>query len=202
MRQFKVFIDIDQTLSSGRVFDHLQESVLYYRGLGIAVPETVTCYPDLFQLPDVLCLHDMLPGAKAGVEQLAQLGELAYATVRAPDVEAITKAWLASQGFPSPDQVLMCQSMAHKLLALSAFSGPLILVDDRWRKALEVWPRLVDHDSEMAQDLAARLTLVAFGANESELPSSPVVPLLALPNWSRVDAVIQHFTIENDVVVH
>lgn len=196
----RIFVDIDQTISSGRVSSSLQESVRYYQNQGIVVPETVTCYPDLFQLPEVVCLHETLPGARSGVSQLLLLGELMYATVRKPDVEAMTRLWLQKQDFPSSEKVIFSQSMAHKLLALSAFSGPLILVDDRWRKALEVWPRLVDHNQEMARDLAARLTLVAFGASNSDLPGFSLLPIVALPDWSRVDALIQHFTIKGDVV--
>lgn len=196
----KVFVDIDQTISTGRACGNLQESVLYYRDRGIAVPDTITCYPDLFQLPDVVRLHEVLPGARSGVYQLSLSGDISYATVRLPDVEEVTRAWLWEHDFPSPDTVIFSQSMAHKLLAISAFSGPLVLVDDRWRKALEVWPRLVDHNQEMAQDFATRLTLVAFGASSSDLPASSVVPIVALPDWSRVDALIQHFTIKGDVV--
>jgi len=196
----KIFVDIDQTISTGRVSDTLQESMLYYRDQGIAVPDTVTCYPDLFQLPDIVSLHDVLPSACSGVYQLAQYGDIAYATVRAPDIEDITKKWLGEHDFPSPDSVILVQSVAHKLLAISAFSGPLVLIDDRWRKALGVWPRLMDHSPEIAQNLATRLTLVAFGANTSDLPGSSAVPVLALPDWSRVDTLIKHFTIEGDVV--
>jgi hypothetical protein len=145
-------------------------------------------------------MHETIPGARSGVSRLALVGELMYATVRKPDVEEMTRLWLQEQDFPSSEKVIFSQSMAHKLLALSAFSGPLILIDDRWRKALEVWPRLVDYHQEMAQDLATRLTLVAFGASTSDLPSEALLPIVAFPDWSRVDALIQHFTIEGDTV--
>ena len=196
----RFFVDIDQTISSGRVLGSLQESVLYYQKQGVTVPEMVMCYPDLFQLPEVVRRHEMLPGARSGVSQLSLVGELLYATVRKPDVEETTRLWLQEHDFPSSEKVIFSQSMAHKLLALAAFSGSLILIDDRWRKALEVWPRLVEYNPEMAQDLAARLTLVAFGARNSDLPGESLLPLVALPDWSRVDALIQHFTIEGDVV--
>ena len=196
----KIFVDIDQTISRGHVADSLHESVLYYRDRGVAVPETVACYPDLFQLPDIVRLHETLPGARAGVAQLAQHGAISYATVRNADVEEMTLLWLREHDFPSAENVMFSQSMAHKLLAISHYSGQLVLVDDRWRKALEILPRIVEYSPETAQNIGARLTLVAFGASTSDLPASSIVPLLALPNWSRVDALIQHFTIQGDVV--
>jgi uncharacterized HAD superfamily protein len=196
----RFFVDIDQTISSGQVLRSLQESVQYYQNQGVNVPETVTCYPDLFQLPEVVRMHEMLPGAQSGVSQLAQVGELMYATVRKPEVEEMTRIWLQAQGFPSPEKVIFTQSMAHKVLALSAFSGPLILIDDRWQKALEVWPRLVDSQPEMAHALATRLTLVAFGASADDLPADSPLSIVAFPDWSWVEALIQHFTVKNDVV--
>ncbi len=196
----KIFVDIDQTISRGRVADSLHESVRYYREQGITVPDNVACYPDLFQLPDVVRLHETLPGAREGVSQLARLGALSYATVRNADVEEITRLWLQEHDFPSAENVIFSQSLAHKLLAISHYPGQLILVDDRWRKALEVLPRVMEYSPETAQNIGARLTLVAFGAGPGDLPGSPIVPLVALSNWSRVDALIQHFTIKSDVV--
>ncbi len=54
----------------------------------------------------------------------------------------------------------------------------------------------MDYSPETAQDLATRLTLVTFGAHASDLPATSVVPVLALPDWSRVDALIEHITNE------
>lgn len=191
----RIFIDIDQTISSGRVADSLQESVRYYRDRGISVPETITCYPDLFQLPDIVRLHETLPGARDGVHQLAQHGDISYATVRNTDVEEITRLWLQEHDFPSTQDVIFSQSMAHKLLAISHYPGQLVLIDDRWQKALEVLPRVIEHSPETAQHIETRLTLVAFGASVSDLPGSPLIPMLALPDWSRVPDVIHQFTI-------
>ncbi len=195
----KIFVDIDQTISRGHVADSLHESMEYYRSRGIAVPDDVACYPDLFQLPDVVRLHETLPGACSGVTRLTTFGDISYATVRNSDVEEITRLWLYEHDFPSAENVIFSQSMAHKLLAISRSAGQLALVDDRWRKALEVLPRVMEYSPETARNLGTRLTLVAFGASANDLPGSPVVPLVALPDWSRVDALIQHFTIKSDV---
>jgi len=55
-------VDIDQTSRSGHVFSSVQESVGCYLDQGIVVPDTVTCYPDVFQLSDVVRLYEVLPG--------------------------------------------------------------------------------------------------------------------------------------------
>lgn len=184
------FVDIDQTISTGHVGRDLATSVAYYRDLGVVVPDGVNCWPDLFQLPAVLARHETLPGALAGVQQLAACGDVSYATVRAPDVAQITHEWLAEHGFPSPERVVMCQSVGQKLLALARYPGRVVLVDDRWRKVLEVWPRLVEHDPALAADLRERFTLVAFGANAADLPESSVVPVVPLAYWSLVANVL------------
>lgn len=186
------FIDIDQTISTGHVCRDLAESVQYYRDLGLEIPDGLQIWPDLFQLPAVLALHETLPGARAGVLHLSSAGDVAYATVRKPDVEQITREWLANNGFPSPERVIMCQSVAHKLLALAPYPGGLVLIDDRWRKALEVWPRLEEHAPDVAADLRQRLTLVAFGATQADLPETSVVHVVPLSDWSLLaDVFVQ-----------
>ena len=184
------FLDIDQTISTGYVGRDLAASVRYYRDLGLELPEIIASWPDLFQLPAVLARHETLPGALIGAWRLDGAGDVGYATVRAPDVEQITRDWLYREGFPKPERLVMCQSVAQKVLALARSPGRLVLVDDRWRKALEVWPLIVKHDSTLAVDLRQRLTLVAFGASQADLPEASVVPVVALPNWAQIDAVL------------
>lgn len=183
-------LDIDQTISSGHVGRNLAASVAYYRDLGFELPETIASWPDLFQLPAVLARHEVLPGALAGAQQLAACGNVMYATVRASDVEQITREWLCQQGFPSPERVVMCQNVGQKLLALAQYPGRVVLIDDRWRKLLEVWPRLVEYAPDVAADLLDRLTLVAFGAGPGDLPESSVVPVVPLPDWHSVESVL------------
>jgi hypothetical protein len=184
------FLDIDQTISTGYVGRDLAESVQYYRDLGLELPETIASWPDLFQLPAILARHEALPGALVGAWRLDGVGDVGYATVRAPDVEQITRDWLYREGFPKPERLVMCQSVAHKLQALSQYGGRMVLIDDRWHKALEVWPRLEEHAPDVAADLRQRLTLVAFGATQADLPESSVVPVVPLPTWASSDAVL------------
>jgi hypothetical protein len=184
------FLDIDQTISTGYVGRDLAASVQYYQDLGLELPETIQTWPDLFQLPAVLARHETLPGALVGAWRLDGAGDVVYATVRAPDVEQITRDWLYTQGFPLPERLVMCQSVAHKLQALAQYDGSVVLVDDRWRKALEVWPRLEEHAPALAADLRQRLKLVAFGATQADLPESSVVPVVPLPTWTSIDTVL------------
>ncbi|HEU5382532.1 MAG TPA: hypothetical protein VFV38_44560, partial [Ktedonobacteraceae bacterium] len=74
------FVDIDQTISTGYIGASLAESIVYYRDRGVAVPDGMESWPDLFQLPDVARQHEVLPGALIGAWRLAEHGELFYAT--------------------------------------------------------------------------------------------------------------------------
>jgi hypothetical protein len=176
------FIDIDQTISTGHVSRDLQESVQYYRDLGLVVPDGLQSWPVLFQLPEVVRLHEVLPGAREGVRQLAQLGEVWYATARKPEVEQITREWLATRAFPNPERVIIVEGIAEKLLALAAYPGPLVLVDDRWQQLHEI---LVQHGERhrVLAGVRERLTLVAFGARQEHVPETTVVPVVPLCGW-------------------
>lgn len=184
------FVDIDQTISTGYVGQSLAESIAYYRERGVVVPDHIASWPELFQLPAVLVQHEKLPDALAGMNLLARYGDVAYATVRKSDVAGITCGWLWEHGFPSPDQVIICRSIVHKLRELAQRPGGLVLIDDRWRKALDQWPRLVEIDPAAAEILLDRLTLVAFGSNAADLPESPVVSVVPLPDWRSVADVL------------
>jgi 5'(3')-deoxyribonucleotidase len=191
MMKTTFFIDIDQTISTGHVCRTLVESIAHYRGLGLDIPDVET-WPALFQLPEILRRHEPLPRARTGVWRLACYGNVYYATVRAPDVRQITREWLHEQGFPLPDRVVLCRSIVHKLRELAQHPGRLVLIDDRWRVALEQWPRLVEIDPAAASVLRDRLTLVAFGSSQADLPESSVVPVVPLQDWSLVADVLMY----------
>jgi len=133
-------------------------------------------------LPEVAGIHEALPGAQEGVHQLTRLGRVTYATARKPEVEEITRAWLASQGFPSSKQVIFCQGVAEKLLAIAAYPGPLVLIDDRWSQLLDLIEQYRERH-KFLRGLAGRLTLVAFGGDASALPGVVGVPVFPLPDW-------------------
>lgn len=167
-------IDIDQTISTGYAGKGLRESIAYYEAKGIKVPAHITKYPELFQLLDVLRLHDALPGAVAGVHELAKHGHIAYYTVRKhddpqanQDIQGITRTWLAGHGFPCPNNVVFCRSVMHKLLRLhEEDEDALVLIDDHCDKAFTALGRLAhsEDSQQIADDLSRRLTMITFGA--------------------------------------
>lgn len=194
MKKMNIFIDIDQTISTGYVGANVQESLAYYRTRGVAIPAGITQYIELFQVPEVVRIHKVFPGAQEGLRQLARLGEVSYATARASAVEEITRAWLREQRFPAPDQVLFCPGLAEKLLAIAAFPGPLVLIDDRWRQVIELIAEYGEIH-RVLRSLRERLILVAFGATQADLPASAVVSVVPLAEWSSLTQLLtsEHF---------
>lgn len=191
MKDITYFIDIDQTISTGHVGRDLADSVQYYRDLGVIVPDGIENWPTLFQLPDVARQHEVLPGALVGAWRLDGAGELFYATARKPDVEQITLDWLYREGFPKPEQVIFCQGISEKLLAIAEHSGPLVLIDDRWRQLLRILEEYREH--RVLRDLRQRLTLVAFGSSQADMPTLSVVPVVPLPEWSSITELLARF---------
>lgn len=183
------FVDIDQTISTGYVGRDLPTSVQYYRDLGVVVPDGITSWPALFQLPDVARQHEVLPGAQDGVCQLAQRGALFYATARKSDVHQITLDWLRREGFPLPDQVIFCEGVSEKLVSIASHAGPLVLVDDRWYQLLGILESHGNHRS--LRGLCQRFTLVAFGACRTDVPISSVIPVVPLPDWSGLTELLK-----------
>jgi hypothetical protein len=184
----RIFVDIDQTLSTGHVGSSVQDSIDYYRSLHVEIPVSATRYTDFFQLPDVLLRHETLPGALAGVHQLSRVGDVSYATVRPDNVAGITRFWLREHGFPEPDQVDFCRNMTEKLLAIAAHPGALVLVDDRFLQVLDI----LEKQSEIypvLSGLVDRLVIVAFGVSALPGPGS-VVPFVPLLDWSNIDVVV------------
>lgn len=202
-------IDLDQTACTGYVGIGVPESIAYYRQRGITIPESATRYIDFFGLPDVMRVHEQIPGALAGVQKLAQLGNLSYFTVRKatdPDaqrsVQTATREWLVEHQFPLAAHVIFCRSMVHKLLAIAECqkeqNGPILLIDDSWRKALDALQFIEDQDKSIAQLLREQLTIAAFGVQPGDLPDAPV-GLIALPDWSQIDRVISSFTPQKEI---
>lgn len=188
MKNRTYFIDIDQTVSSGYVGQDVAASVQYYRDRGLTIPDGIASWPELFQLPEIVRLHEVLPGAQQGVSQLARQGEVWYATARKPEVATITRDWLAMHAFPFPDNIILVTGVAEKLLALADYSGQLVLADDRWNQLHEILMQYGTRHRVLA-DVRTRLTLVAFGARKEDIPEKTVVPILPLCTWARVDSL-------------
>jgi hypothetical protein len=200
----RFIIDIDQTLSTGFIGTSFEESIEYYQAQGLVIPATVATYLALFQLPEVMQIHEVLPGATEGATLLAEQGEIQYFTVRkggdnatSERIQAVTRQWLRSHSFPSPENVVFCRSTMHKLVLMHNLGGeePLVFIDDRWRKAIEALDDLEARDEE-SQNVAAfirkHVTLVAFGAES--VPARDDLHLMALSAWERIGDVMAVLT--------
>jgi hypothetical protein len=205
-------VDIDQTISTGYRGANVAESIAYYRNRGILVPETLTRYLDFFQLPEVLRIHEEIPGAQAGVQTLAgSAREGGYFTVRKSDdpqeracIEQATHEWLREHHFPSAERVTFCQSMAQKLLAIAELlpqtGERVLLIDDSWHKVLHALSLLEHYDAETAQAsrrLSEQLILIAFGTPQEHLPSPAAIRMLAMPDWSGIETLLTVLTKED-----
>lgn len=176
------YIDVDQTISTGKVSDTLQESIVYYRERGIAVPDEIDRWPDLFQVPEVVAIHEVLPGnPQEGLRSLLELGDVAYLTARKSNVWEITRHWLREHDFPCSDRVYFVEGVPEKLLFLTLQPGELVLIDDRWHQML---PFLEKYPHKLQGLYDGRLTLVAFGT--SSVPDAPIVPVVPLLSWDHI----------------
>lgn len=178
----QIFVDIDQTISTGHIGSCLEESIAHYQRLGIALPN-VSSYLELFQCPEVMRIHDVIPGAVPGLEQLAQIGTITYVTVR--DEQEITKEWLAKHHFPFAENVCFCRSILHKVVILHRSPGNVVLIDDRYKQIADV----LMEGQERFQILSSRMLLVGFGT--AEIACSCPAPSFALRNWDCVLSLVE-----------
>jgi hypothetical protein len=82
--------------------------------------------------------------------------------------------------------------MEQKVRALADYSphdDPVILVDDRGHTHfLAMLERLKEEPS--VRNLISRLTIIAFGVSASDLPSTNLCCLFALPDWKHLPRVL------------
>lgn len=190
-------IDIDQTIATGVDAPGFYAAVKHYRNLGIVIPETISDYHSLFQMPEVMRHHDPLPGAIEGVNYLAHVGRVEYYTVRKGTdrqlIEETTQRWLTEKGFPNPGNVIFCRSVMHKLVTMHErekdSQEPIIFIDDRYTQAIDAFAQIAAGEYHHITDsLRGRLSIGAFGA--TIVPESSVIPLMALPSWTHVADLI------------
>lgn len=192
----KMCVDIDQTISSGFLGTSVEESLAYYRSRQVEVPLDAQYYRDFFGLPEVLRIHEEIPGALLVLQHLARCGhEISYFTVRHSDdhaqqelIEVNTRLWLAEHQFPNAEQVFFFAGMPAKLYGIGkrmSEEHPIILIDDSWEKVLDAYERIHQVDRYVAQHLRKHLTLLAFGATQSTWPMSTPLRLRALPHWTE-----------------
>ena len=225
------FIDIDNTIA-GRNILHFARYCNKHWNLGIAdeqLRKGKVSYETFFQAPElavfrsrlsngeweevlqqaeqapvVLARQRVLPSALQGVKTLAASAPLSYCTVRRDqeEVRQATCAWLTSQQFPSPQQVIFCRSLLGKLLAvyhhILETHEAVVLVDDLYVPLLKGFQQLVEGHhprysstqcGKLVEVLREMMTLIAFQATTVPEESNGL-RVLALPSWDRLDEVL------------
>jgi hypothetical protein len=171
--------------------------MLYYQNNTEIFNETVK---NILESPETILRKDPISGAVAGINRLAALDNIQYCTVRKSDqeqrqqgIQEATKEWLFRHRFPHAESVTFCKSVMNKLVRIyqqeKDSQEPLVLIDDRWKVALEAFDELIVRNWNVITDLLReRLVLVAFGV--SKIPEVTnglqVVPLLS---WSNLDEI-------------
>lgn len=201
-------IDIDGTIADPAFYDpDFETCVQRYINAGIATQEDVAglrrkVHQHFYLLPHVLLTHRPFPGAVEALHALAQQGSLQYFTVRQaldPDtcrqVHDNTRTWLAQHGFPTPGAVHFFWDAGEKLLAaLETSEDRIVLIDDRPEGLLEAHVRIAAEQPQRAQEVAARLVLVAFGMTKVAVAQPPQIPaapaVIAFPAWSDLSELL------------
>ena len=123
------------------------------------------------------------PNAQEGVRRLnEEFGGVHYYTVRPREVINPTVQWLESQGFPSPQEVVICTSARDKVFKMvrdwtlaRGDSGVnvmtderrVVVVDDNFAAMIFEAEKLAARYSVMRRALSG-LTVVVFGIDEKE----------------------------------
>lgn len=193
----RICVDIDQTISSGFLGASVAESLAYYRARQVAVPADARRYQDFFGLPEVIRIHEEIPGARAALHSLANAGHtFGYFTVRHSDALAVqeqiranTRLWLVEHQFPQASNVSFFAGMPAKLYEIgkqmSSESQPVVMIDDSWEKVLNAYERIQGVDPLVAHSLVTRLVLLAFGTTQNHFPATTPLQVRALPNWKN-----------------
>ncbi len=197
----KICVDVDQTIASGFLGESVEESLAYYRARQVAVPADARRYKDFFGLPEVIRIHEEIPNALNALQHLASAGyDMGYFTVRHSDnssqeeqIRVNTRLWLVEHQFPHAENVFFFTGMPTKLYEIgkqmSNDNSTIVMIDDSWEKVLDAYERIQNVDPLVAQNLVKRLTLLAFGATQSTLPTRTPIKLMALPDWKTIKEV-------------
>jgi hypothetical protein len=210
-------IDSDQTIATGFVGATLQESINHYQELGVTLPDPISDYQHLFQLPEVIKLHQEVPGSVVGVSILATHGTVSYyqvgrstQTVEEQHCHAAMIRWLRARHFPCPSNLVACASVADQLIRLYYYrtQDMIVLIDNNVSLTLATFAQFVagkhtamerDIQQEIADDLRQRLVVVAFGIEADALPKDAHgVRLLALPGWNMGTALLTALGVSQD----
>ena len=192
-------IDIDGTITEPRWYDpDVQRCMERYIKEGIVAKEDVEglqYHPQFFLLPQVAITHLPLEGAAEALHNsISEGSSLQYFTARNHRDPEICKAiyhnthlWLDRHHFPSPMNVSFFWDVKEKLLhALEQPDLQIVLIDDRPEGILKAYSHIQTHDAQKAQEILARITLVAFGLSQMQAAaSSGGLTVVPLPDWSH-----------------
>jgi hypothetical protein len=193
---------------SYRDFLQLPEVSAYRKRVGAEYSQRAIGWIDFH--PKALLSMLPLQDAVTGVSKLASICEICYYTARyspivaqQQEIASATKQWLERQGFPSPDNVVFCESVADKLIKLAdyveASSQATILIDDRYQRLLEAFAQLDagqhptlddDHCLRSTSLLRRHLTIVAYKTTPSSQDGC-AVPVIPFISWQEADALIE-----------
>lgn len=126
-----------------------------------------------------------LPGAQEGVQRLVQLGRIVYATCRNSDAGERTQNWLRIHDFPAPEQAVMCHHYYYKYLVAfdQAEPGEGVVLIDNSEAVIKAFARVIMEYRDVASSLLRRLTIAAFGYQESPAPGQIPLRVFPLPSW-------------------
>ena len=142
-----------------------------------------------------------LPGAVAGVKKLSQYGKIIYVTYRKPETEELTRRWLASYGFPSPERAY-CSEYAYDKPkhALQDAGGEelVVMIDNDMEGAMIGFRAFCTQHQDLGARLLKRLGFIVYGNQELDPVKTPKIapvlkhlPLKRLVDWQQISSFLQ-----------
>jgi len=142
-----------------------------------------------------------LPGAIAGVRLLAQYGKIIYVTYRKPDTEELTRRWLASYGFPSPERAYCSEYSYDKpryALQDAHEEDQVVLIDNDMARTIIGFRTFCTQHRDLGTRLLKRLGLIVYGHQELDPVKTPKIapvlkhlPLKRLVDWQQISSFLQ-----------
>lgn len=198
-------IDIDGVLADPAFYDKdVTICIDWYLKKGIITSDDVKSikyHQQLFLMPQVLLTHQTIIGSLTAIRTLTQKGgTLQYFTVRqsfhpeiCKQVHSDTMRWLEQNQFPFPTQTRFFWSPEEKLLAsLEAEESSITLIDDRPDGLIKAYQGIEHKDPETARHMRERITLVAFGYENTQSLIHTDLHVVPLANWNQFDQSVNN----------
>jgi hypothetical protein len=152
-------------------------------------------YQEMYKAADhdleVIFAMEPITDAIRAVNNLAEDGTVIYVSCRRVEETEVTRIWLTKHGFPSPENVYICQQYYHKYIhayAVAKPGEPIILIDDMAEKIVPAFRTLAKQEKDIAISLVRRLAVVAIDQEEPPIFNFKVpFPVIALRSWSTED---------------